>query len=441
MKKLKYPPHVQWEVTPECNHNCIHCYNYWRKEEPDCKRKEFHSEEDYISIAKKLIEQKVNTVVITGGEPFLVFEKVIPAIDILLKNGIKVSINTNAVLVDDDIINYLLKNKIRLFISFPSANSEICDQITNIKGSAKRIIKSLDNLLSKGVNFGLNIVVSKINIDDVEETVKFLKERYQIPRINITRVGKPVNSDDSFNKYFLDRRDISKLQEISVNIHKNLQIDVDSSCPYTPCSIETQEAFDLFGYRKMCTAGKTTFSIGFDGSVKACPRDSKSYGNIFSEKFENIWNEMEEWRDDSLLPKECKNCKEKRSCQGGCRVDGYPFTGKRNSMDSIANLDNLPIKFKVRDRMATKFNEQNKFKVADNLNIVQEEFGYRISKMERYIYATEELKDFLISKDIFSIEDIKEVFDVNFDVANSVINRLVYCGIVIKLQKGENERG
>ena len=32
MNVLRYPPNVQWEVTAECNHNCIHCYNYWRKD-------------------------------------------------------------------------------------------------------------------------------------------------------------------------------------------------------------------------------------------------------------------------------------------------------------------------------------------------------------------------------------------------------------------------
>ena len=41
MKDIHYPPIVHWEVTSACNHNCIHCYNYWRKN-PDiieeCKK-------------------------------------------------------------------------------------------------------------------------------------------------------------------------------------------------------------------------------------------------------------------------------------------------------------------------------------------------------------------------------------------------------------------
>ena len=32
MEKVKNPPTMQWEMTAECNHDCTHCYNYWRKD-------------------------------------------------------------------------------------------------------------------------------------------------------------------------------------------------------------------------------------------------------------------------------------------------------------------------------------------------------------------------------------------------------------------------
>ena len=35
MKDIQYPAILHWEVTPLCNHNCIHCYNYWRHD-TDC---------------------------------------------------------------------------------------------------------------------------------------------------------------------------------------------------------------------------------------------------------------------------------------------------------------------------------------------------------------------------------------------------------------------
>lgn len=33
MSDLIYPSSITWEVTPACNHACIHCYNSWRTQE------------------------------------------------------------------------------------------------------------------------------------------------------------------------------------------------------------------------------------------------------------------------------------------------------------------------------------------------------------------------------------------------------------------------
>ena len=54
MINLKYPPVVHWEVTPECNHNCIHCYNYWRSDKENLICKTFKKGTSfYLEMAKK----------------------------------------------------------------------------------------------------------------------------------------------------------------------------------------------------------------------------------------------------------------------------------------------------------------------------------------------------------------------------------------------------
>lgn len=41
MINLKYPPVIHREVTPYRNHNCIHCYNYWRTDKENLIWKAF----------------------------------------------------------------------------------------------------------------------------------------------------------------------------------------------------------------------------------------------------------------------------------------------------------------------------------------------------------------------------------------------------------------
>ncbi len=430
MKNVQYPPFVHWEVTPECNHNCIHCYNYWRKSYNFCDSHERQLTEDhYLRIAHKIIEQKAHTAVVTGGEPLLVFDKVKSSMELLRKNGINISINTNAVLVSDEIIAFLKQYGIGMFISFPCAEETVCDFITNRKGSLKKILHSLDCLVKNGIQFSLNIVVSKANIDYLEQTIDFLRDRYHIKKIYITRVGKPVNADSSFDKFLLSQEDLDRVQDISVKTKYEYGIDVDTGCPYTLCSINSQKSFELFGYKKFCTAGKTSYALDTFGNLKACPRDSKIYGNIFEESFSDIWERVAEWRDGSLLPEECKQCKHVEICKGGCRVDAFPFTGKLNSLDTTTNLENLPIKYIPKSTAIPEFFDDDTF-IKNPFTCVKEDFGYRISYRQSYIFITEELKRFLDSKSIFNRSDIVNDFSVDSTIANRILSRLAMNGII-----------
>ena len=115
MKNLLYPPILHWEVTPECNHNCIHCYNYWRKES---EHKSFHTC-DHFEIAKEIINRHPVTVVVTGGEPLLVFSSLKNSLKLLNANHINISINTNAALVQKKLPSFFLILKQLLLYHFP----------------------------------------------------------------------------------------------------------------------------------------------------------------------------------------------------------------------------------------------------------------------------------------------------------------------------------
>ena len=96
MAKLHNPPMLQWELTAECNHDCVHCYNYWRKDfEKIAGLSKSKSEEEYIEIARKIVELKPVAVTISGGEPLLVFDRIKSSIDLLHENHIYLQIGYN----------------------------------------------------------------------------------------------------------------------------------------------------------------------------------------------------------------------------------------------------------------------------------------------------------------------------------------------------------
>ena len=390
----------------------------------------FLSEEQYCSIAKKIIELKPVSVTITGGEPFLVFHKIKKAVEDLIEAEIHVSFNTNAGVLDNAIIDFLLQHNISLFVSFPCSDEVICNNIIGKENGYNNVLRKLDLAYERGVKFNFNIVVSKMNINTVQQSVCFLKQRYNISGINITRVGKPINSDASFDKYLLNKDDLKQLQDICVFLHKKLNITVGTSCPFTPCSLYSQEAFDLFGLVNICTAGKTSYAIDTSGNIKACPRDSTLYGNILNEQFSEIWKRVGEWRNMSLIPYECRECEYVQQCLGGCRVDSYPLTGKKNQLDTVSDISNLPIRYKKSTPRNNILNETSEFIVSEKIVYVEDNDCVRASVGKLYIYLTYPMYKFLSGRNAFTFYDFQSHFCVDANLTKNALLSLITKKII-----------
>lgn len=424
MKKLKYPPYMQWEVTPRCNHNCIHCYNYWRSSKDVMLEKKLYSE-----IVSKIINIHPVSVVITGGEPLLIFDDIKPQIQRLINNGISVSLNTNATLVTEDIALFLKKSNISVLVSLPCSIENICNKITNTDNAFYRTTKGIKILRNAGVRVTVNMVVMKSNIDYIYDTAKFVVEELNVSSFFASRVGKPINARDEFEQELLDLSDLYKLQSELLKVKNSLKIRIGTAGPIPACSIDNYDLFQQFAYVKNCSAGKTSYSIDSNGNIKACPRDDKIYGNILLDDFNVVWERMVEWRDESLLPVECKECSVKKYCGGGCRLDSFPFTKKRNTLDTMVNLNNLPVKFKKKKEDIKVVNDELIF-VPNTLTYVEEEFGFRVSNFGRALYITKEMKDFLDNNVSFTINTFAEINNLDINTASSIVNLLLKNNIL-----------
>jgi radical SAM protein with 4Fe4S-binding SPASM domain len=418
----------------------VHCFNYWRTDNSELESLNQETDNvDYSKIVDKIIEQHPLKVIVTGGEPFLVFEKIKPGIERLILAGISVSINSNVALVTDDIAEFLKKHRISVFASYPCGDEKICDRITGIKGSFQRLSHGLSILQKNNVSFTPNMVVSKINIEYIESTVKQLVDRYHVKSISLTRVGKPVNSTNEFDRFLLDREDIKTLLSLSIKLQKMYSINIGASVPYPVCSLNTQEEYNTFAGKRACSAGKLSYVISSNGTVKACARDSESYGSILEEEFSVIWNRMGHWRDDTLIPEECSQCKTFTKCYGGCRVDMLPFTGKCNELDTIADLSKLPVTYKSTPKPIPSFDRNANFQVASGLK-VQEENGFiRVAANEQPVYLTISAWTFLKENKNFSLNDFCEYFSMEEQTAEAVINRLKYNKVIHTCLGGEQD--
>lgn len=433
-RTLQYPLTVFWETTPQCNHNCVHCFNYWRSDaERSANLRRAAAREPMQTLAEKIASLHPVTVVLTGGEPLLVWEELYPCIEFFIEQGIRPTLNTNATLLTREIAEFLAEHNIPLLVSFPCAEESINDEITGTKGAYRRTVAGIKLLKDAGARFSCNVVVSRRNFGEVERTVGFLAGELGARRISLSRVGKPVNAHGGFDAWLLGPEEIRGLIEMSISVKKRFGIEIDASSPYPVCALETQEEYDLLGGKRLCSAGKTSVVVGSDGSLKACPRDSKIYGNLLRDGFDGPWEAMAEWRDGSLLPNECKNCNFLSNCRGACRADALADLGHCGGPDTAARPERLPLSFERKQSKIGSFAADERFAVARNILSVKERTGFRLTKDGNSTFVTDGAYAFLTEHPVFTPADLKTI--VREEAVNAVLDRLLSLRLISQLSE------
>lgn len=167
------PIYVQFALSKNCNLSCRMC------KAVESRRGE--SELDLAQIerlAEVLDELGAGIVVLTGGEPLL--RKDLPqVVAIFSRRGLEVRLQTNGLLATEEIIKALLAAGLtEVTLSLDTLDAQKQDKINNKAGSWDKTIQAIalfSRLLpAKGNASGINTVVSKLNIKEIPDIIKFV---------------------------------------------------------------------------------------------------------------------------------------------------------------------------------------------------------------------------------------------------------------------------
>lgn len=165
-KRLKSPLNVQIEVTGECTSECLHCYNFWREKNGrplKCIQSSMLSEENTVTILKKLGEAEVFNVSITGGEPLLNYSATLTGIEIARSMNMGVGLNSNLVLITEEKASKLKKTGLNhTLTSILGPTADIHDSVTQRRGSFAKLIKGIKIARDEGIRVSANMVVSQL---------------------------------------------------------------------------------------------------------------------------------------------------------------------------------------------------------------------------------------------------------------------------------------
>jgi len=386
ISNLRSPIYVQIEITSNCNNKCLHCYNFWRYDQTN-ERKEL-SISEWGEVAKILGENNIFYATITGGEPFVAKEKTYNLMNFLREQNIRIMINSNATLISQNEAEKLSTYPIEIFlVSLISSNPQQHNEIANSNLAFQKTVQGIKNLQKANINLAINMVASKINYQNVYTTGKWVYENLGIKNFSATPICPSVQEHQVLELNEKETMDtLGQLLQLKKKFGLNVDIlEVFPTCLFENLEDEIVETFS----KRMCTAGNTTITIGSEGNIRACSYDQKSYGNILNENFNNIWERMEIWRNNSLLPPECNECIIADSCGGGCRVNA------KVKQDGYCELSNF-YKGALKEKQEKFFKETSEIQLNKKLSL-SKDILFREEKENKFVLVANSMHFVIIN--------------------------------------------
>ncbi len=312
-----------WECTLRCNLNCRHCGSDCLKSSgvKDMNPKDFVKVLDDI---KQNLDPKQLTVCITGGEPLLRDDLELVGREII-KHGFSWGIVTNGLAMTPLRFSSLLNSGLSS-ISF--SIDGLYDQHTYLrknKDSFQKVCEAIDMAVAYQKKFPQRLVYDVItcvhqqNLDNLYDLRDFLIDK-GVTNWRIFSIFPEGRAQE--NELALNKDQYKKLINFIAETrnYKNQYgqgIGLNYSCEGYLGKYELK----VRDYFFFCRAGVNVGSVMCDGSISACLSvRGKDFiqGNIYSEKFSDVWkNKYQNMRDRSWAKHgKCEKCEAWKNCLG-----------------------------------------------------------------------------------------------------------------------------
>lgn len=312
-----------FELTPMCNMKCEMCYVRMSKEEINESGGRFRKKAEWIKLAQDAKEQGMLFLLLTGGEPFL-YPEFKELYQELSSMGFVISINTNATLIDETVVEYLKENPpFRINITLYGSSDETYEKLCHNPRGYTQVTKAIHLLKEAGIMVKLNSSITPYNIHDLSEIVQYAKSQnlmlqasaYMFPplRKNEQMIGK--------NQRFTPEEAAKAAVEI-VRL-QNGEDDFKSYINHLDVGLEsmgTEECINATGDPILCSAGRCAFWITWDGKMLPCGMMTAPVIETFQDDFKCAWEKMGQIIEDIYLPEKCSVCKDKELCHSCAAV-------------------------------------------------------------------------------------------------------------------------
>jgi radical SAM protein with 4Fe4S-binding SPASM domain len=263
--------------------------------------------ERVLSLIDEITDAGCLHLLITGGEPLL-RRDFLEIYCHAKKKGLLITLFTNGTLLTEEIVKLLHDfPPVTVEISLYGATEETYEKITGVKGSFRRCLEGIEDLLDHGIPLKMKTVLMTCNLHEYfmmenlakKYDVKFRSDPAIFPRFNGDKepLHLRVSPDDAVDIEFSDRE------------RYNQWID----------SFKRWSAPDHRESLYQCGAGVTSFHIDPHGNLKPCLMTNNYSYRLSEGTFLNVWqNEISRIMNVGAGSRyACKQCEKIILC-GSC---------------------------------------------------------------------------------------------------------------------------
>lgn len=286
------------ELLTQCNVACKHCY---LPEHSNCGL----PKKTVINLLHELRSAGVIEVTFTGGEIFL-REDIFELIEEARKLYMRVFLLTNATLIDEEKASRLKELHVtQVSTTLFSMNPEIHDYITSVKGSHKKTVKGIENLIRNHISVIVKMPVMKYNVSEIRKVYDFCNQNH-IEFLASPTIFQKNDGNKSPERLQATGQDLCE----AVKLIDELEAGLDYG---NVNNYERKKKYDV-----PCIAIFSSIAIDSVGDVYPCNSLLIKVGNIYENTIQEIWNESEKLHYLKSIKKsdlkQCNQCEYMSEC-------------------------------------------------------------------------------------------------------------------------------
>lgn len=329
-------PFAVFEVTDACNQKCKFCYNYWKGDgcASSITGPDFHLARR--TLRRLLRQATIGSLSLSGGEPMMM-----PRIhDLALKarfNGSDVNLLSNGTLLTDQDIEIM--NRIGIgAIQIPVLAAEplLHDYTTGLAGSWQRAVDSARKVNAVKPGWLIPVlIVSKLNVHCVEETLRFYHSEFGSSRVMVNRFN--IGGLGILNASELTLTD-AELKDAFARIDRvagESGMTIQSGVCTPMCILDPDDYPHIIFSHCSTDLSARPLTINYKGDVRFCNHSPRVLGNIYDKTIGQIVLESQGDGYFDSIPSPCNTCRLWSRCRGGCRAASEQLYGTFDKVDPI----------------------------------------------------------------------------------------------------------